>query len=149
MTPEAAQPRPTLPPTEISRFYWDAARAHKLLIQRCDDCGHYIHWPQVSCPVCQSERLSPAEVSGKGTIYSFTIVHHLFHPAFADEVPYSLAIIELNEQPGLRLLTNIVDCPNDELSVGMPVEVTFQDQEGATLPQFKPVNEASTKAKRP
>ncbi len=145
MTPEAAQPRPTLPPTEISRFYWDAARAHKLLIQRCDDCGHYIHWPQVSCPSCQSERLSPAEVSGKGTIYSFTIVHHLFHPAFADEVPYSLAIIELDEQPGLRLLTNIIDCPNDELSVGMAVEVTFQDQEGATLPQFKPADIEGTR----
>ena len=146
MTPEPAQPRPTLPPTETTRFFWDAAREHKLLIQRCDACGHYIHWPQVWCPNCQSDRLSPTQVSGKGTVYSFCIVNHIFHPAFADEVPYSLAIIELDEQPGLRLVTNIVDCPNDQVEIGMRVEVTFQDQDGASLPQFRPADGASAEA---
>jgi uncharacterized OB-fold protein len=137
-----AVPKPFLPPTETGRFFWDAAKEHRLVVQRCDECGYYVHWPQLLCPHCHSERLSPAEVSGKGTVYSFTIVHHVFHPGFASDVPYSLAIIELEEQPGLRLLANVVDCPNDALYIGMPVEVTFEDRDGYTLPQFRPAVEA-------
>lgn len=133
-------PKPAPSPSEITRFYWDSAREHKLVIQRCDDCGYYIHWPQVVCPRCQSDRLSPAEVSGRGTLYSFTIVHHVFHPGFAS--PYNLAIVELEEQAGLRLLTNILDCPNEALRVGLPVEVTFEDRDGYALPQFRPRSDA-------
>ena len=139
-----AIPKPAPSPTEVTQFFWDAARQHKLVIQRCDECGRYIHWPQLRCPRCGSDRLSPSQVSGKGSIYSFCVVHHVFHPAF--EVPYSLAIVELDEQPGLRMLTNIVDCPNDALSVGMPVEVTFEDGDGFTLPQFRPAAGAGVPA---
>lgn len=135
--------RPFLPPTEITQFYWDAAREHKLVIQRCDECGHYVHWPAVLCTKCHGETLTPTEVSGKGTIYSFTIIKHVFHPIFADQVPYSLAIVELDEQPGLRVVTNIVDCANEDLAVGMRVEVTFEDYDGFTLPQFRPEAAAS------
>ena len=137
--------RPVLPPSEITQFFWDAAKERKLVVQRCDDCRHYIHWPQVRCPRCQSERLSPAEVSGKGKIYSFCVVHHVFAPMFADAVPYSLAIVELEEQSGLRMLTNIVDCPHEALSVGMPVEVTFENRDGHTLPQFRPAADAGVR----
>ena len=143
MTSEPAQPpaipKPAPPPGEISRFYWDAARQHRLVIQRCASCRYYIHWPQLRCPKCESERLAEVEVSGKGTVYSFCIVHHVFHPGFAANVPYSLALIELAEQPGLRLVTNIVDCANEDVRVGMPVEVTFEDRDGYTVPQFRPV----------
>lgn len=136
-------PKPFLPPNEITQFFWDAAREHKLVVQRCDGCGYYIHWPQVICPRCQSDKLSPAELSGRGTIFTYTVVHHIFHPVYADEVPYSIAIVELHEQPGLRMLTNIVDCPNDALRIGMPVEVTFEEREGGvTVPQFRPAAEA-------
>ena len=137
-------PKPAPSPNEVTQFFWDAAREHKLVIQRCDECKRYIHWPQLLCPRCGSDRLSPSQVSGKGNIYSFCVVNHIFHPAF--EVPYSLAIIELDEQPGLRMLTNIVDCPNDALSVGMPVEVTFEDGDGYTLPQFRPAAGAEVQA---
>lgn len=140
MEPKSGQPpgipKPAPSPTEHSQFFWDAAREHKLMIQRCDDCQRYIHWPQLLCPFCQSERLSPAEMSGKGSVYSYCIVNHVFHPAFA--VPYSLVLVELDEQPGLRMLTNIVDCPNDAIRIGMAVEVTFEDGDGYTLPQFRP-----------
>ena len=150
MTSESAQPpalpRLMLPPSEITQFFWDAAKERKLAIQRCDDCEYYIHWPQVRCPRCQSERLSSAEVSGRGKVYSFCVVHHVFSPIFADAVPYSLAIVELDEQPGLRMLTNIVDCPNEALSIGMPVEVTFEDGDGRTLPQFRPAAEAGVRS---
>ena len=142
MKSESAEPRavgkPALPPTEITQFFWDAAREHKLAIQRCDDCKHYVHWPQVRCPNCQSDRLSPSQVSGKGEIYSFCVVHHVFHPGFAADVPYNVAIVELDEEAGLRMIANILDCPNEALYVGMPVEVTFEDREGYTLPQFRP-----------
>jgi uncharacterized OB-fold protein len=135
--PEAPQiPRPAPSPNKITRFYWEAARERRLVIQRCEECGHYIHWPQVVCPRCGSERLGAAEVSGRGTVYSFTIVHHIFHPGFAS--PYNLAIVELEEQPGLRMLTNIVECGNDDLRVGMPVEVAFEERDGYVLPQFRP-----------
>lgn len=144
MSPESPLPttipKPAPPQNEITRFFWDAAREHKLVIQRCDECGRYIHWPQVRCPRCQSDRLSASEVSGRGTVYSFCIVHHVFHPAF--ESPYNLAIVELEEQPDLRMLTNVLDCPNDALYVGMPVEVTFEDRDGYALPQFRPVEGA-------
>ncbi len=130
--------RPVLPPNEITRFFWDAARQHKLVIQRCDGCGYYIHWPSVLCPRCNSDKLAPSEVSGRGTIFTYTIVHHVFAPIYADEVPYSLAIVELEEQPGLRMLARILDCPNESLRIGMPVEVTFEDFENVTLPQFRP-----------
>jgi uncharacterized OB-fold protein len=136
-----AVPKPAPSPNDISQFFWDAAREHRLMIQRCEDCGTYIHWPQVRCPRCGSERLGAAEVSGRGTVYAFSIVHHVFHPAFAADAPYSLALIELAEQPGLRLLTNIVDCPNEALYTGMPVEVTFEDRDGYTVPQFRPAPE--------
>ncbi len=143
-TSPRAIPKPAPTPNEITKPFWDAAREHKLAIQRCEACKLYIHWPQVRCPRCQSERLSFAEVSGKGAVYSFCIVHHVFHPGFADDVPYSLALIELAEQAGLRVVANIVDCPHDDLTVGMPVEVTFEDRDGYTLPQFRPAASAQT-----
>lgn len=137
-------PKPFLPPNEITQFFWDAAREHELVVQRCDDCSYYIHWPQVVCPRCQSDKLSTAELSGRGTIFTYTVVHHVFHPIYAGEVPYSVAIVELDEQPGLRMLANIVDCPNDALRIGMAVEVTFEDREGGvTVPQFRPAPEAN------
>jgi len=143
MTSESRRPpRIALPPNEITKFFWDAAKQHKLVLQRCDACGYYIHWPGVLCPRCASDKLSPAEMSGKGTVFTFTIVHHVFAPIYADEVPYSLAIVELDEQPGLRMLANIVDCANDALYIGMPVEVTFEDFPNVTLPQFRPASEA-------
>jgi uncharacterized OB-fold protein len=131
-------PKPFVAPNETTRFFWDGAREHKLLIQRCDECGFYIHWPRPLCPRCHSAKLTPTPLSGRGTVFTFTIVHHVFHPSFAEEVPYSLALVELEEQQGLRVLANIVDCPNDALRIGMPVEVTFEDREEGTVPQFRP-----------
>ncbi len=147
MTSEPRKPpRIALPPNEITKFFWDAAKQHKLVLQRCDACGYYVHWPSVLCPRCQSDKLSPTKVSGKGKIFTYTIVHHVFAPVYADEVPYSLAIVELDEQPGLRMLANIVDCPNEALYIGMPVEVTFQDFENVTLPQFRPATNAKARS---
>jgi uncharacterized OB-fold protein len=131
-------PKPAPTPTDLTRPFWDAAREHRLVIQRCEACGRYIHWPQLCCPACASEALGWAQVSGRGIVYAFTVVQHVFHPGFTNDMPYSLALVELEEQPGLRLLANIVECENDALRTGMPVEVTFEDRDGYTLPQFRP-----------
>jgi uncharacterized OB-fold protein len=133
-------PKPFVAPTELTQFFWDAARDHRLVVQRCTECGYYIHWPRPLCPKCHSDKLAPAPVSGRGKVYTFTVVHHMFHPAFADDMPYNLALVELEEQPGLRMLANVIDCPNDALRIGMLVEVTFEDREEHTVPQFRPAS---------
>jgi uncharacterized OB-fold protein len=83
--------------------------------------------------------LSPEQVSGAATLYSYTVVMQAFHPWFVDRIPYVLAVVELAEEPGLRITTNIVDCPEEDLAVGLPVEAVFTEvAEGLTLPLFRP-----------
>lgn len=90
------------------------------------------------CLSCQSSSVEPAELSGRGTVYSFAVVERAFHPGFVQYLPYVVALVELVEQPGLRMFTNIVDCDPSELAVGDPVEVVFEHRAAAILPQFRP-----------
>ena len=111
------------------------------MIQRCQACGHYIHYPKIICRFCQSRDLAGERVSGKATLYSWTIAAQPFHPFWVDRIPYTLATVELAEQPGLMFLTQIVDCPEEELAAGMPLEVTFQElSPELTLPFFRPAS---------
>ena len=135
------RPRPL--PNEANAFYWDAAREHRLVLQRCDSCHLFQYPPDVVCVHCQSLAMTPTEVSGGGVLYSFATVGRAFHPGFVDQLPYVVGLVELDEQPGLRMLTNIVDASSSELSVGMAVEVTFEDRETVTLPQFRPSGRTS------
>jgi len=123
--------------SEVSRPYWDAAKRHGLVIQRCQGCGHY-HYPAGdTCPRCLSDRLVWVKVSGWGTIYSWIVFHQVYHQAFASEVPYVVVVVELEE--GVRLVTNLVDCKTEDIEIGMPVEVVFDDvTEEITLPKFRP-----------
>jgi uncharacterized OB-fold protein len=132
--------RPIVPvPDELTAFFWDGAREGKLLIQRCDACGYYQHTPRTICKRCNGFALSPVEVSGRGTLYSYTIAVHPFHPWLASRLPYVLAVVELEEQPNLKLVTNVVECQEDDLRCGMPVEVTYETiAEGVVLPMFRP-----------
>ena len=133
--PPVARPMPV--PDELSRFFWDGVKAHRLLIQRCVDCGKYIHWPRPICRFCLSSNLEPQQVSGKGTLWSYTVMMYPYHPGF--EIPYTLASIELVEQQGLKLVSNVIDCPEPKLRVGMPLEVVFSEvSPGLTLPLFRP-----------
>ncbi|HXY94114.1 MAG TPA: Zn-ribbon domain-containing OB-fold protein [Acidimicrobiia bacterium] len=122
----------------LTAFYWDGAAAGRLLVTRCVPHGHLSHPPEVSCPVCGSEEVVPVEVSGRGSVYSFTVVRQAFDPAFLAELPYVVALVELDEQPGLRVLTNIVECDVDAVEIGMAVEVTFEARDGTAIPQFRP-----------
>lgn len=135
--------RPPPSPDDTSRFFWDAARRERLAVQRCGECGRLQYPPEVVCLSCQSDTLEPHEVSGKGAVYSFALVERAFHPGFVSHLPYVVALIELAEQSGLMIFANVVDCDAEALSVGDPVEVTFEHRGAATLPQFRPVGTPS------
>jgi uncharacterized OB-fold protein len=104
---------------------------------KCSDCGGRWFPPTQFCTHCRSKNWAWTEVSGRGKIFSFVVYHRLYHPGFADELPYAVAVIELEEGP--RMLSNVVGLRPDELVCEMPVEVVFEDiTDNATLPKFRP-----------
>jgi uncharacterized OB-fold protein len=131
-----AKPAPR--PDPVSEFYWAGAAAGVLLVSRCAPLGHLSHPPEPSCPTCGSRTLEPVEVSGRGEVYSYTVVRQAFDAAFLADVPYVVALVELEEQRGLRVLANLVDVEADAVTVGMPVAVGFEVRGDQRLPQFRP-----------
>lgn len=118
--------------------FWQGCRMNELLVQKCKDCGWYRHYPRPLCPKCYSWNAEWSKVSGKGMVWSWTIITHPIHPAVVDKVPYNLVEIELSEQEGLRLISNLIDCRPEEIYIGMPVEVVFEEVTSEiTLPRFK------------
>ena len=134
-----SQSYPPLPrPDAVSQFFWDGCAGHKLLIQRCTQCGHYNHPPRLVCPSCLNTGFAPTEVSGRGVVDTFTIPLQPYDRYYAAHVPYALAVVELVEQKHLKLVTNIIDIDPDDVRVGMPVEVVFKEvAPRVTLPLFK------------
>ena len=129
---------PPLPrPYQDTAEYWAAAREHRFVIQRCNSCGEHQFYPRGVCSHCQSSELEWREASGNGTIYSYSGNHRAPHPGFADDLPFVLAIVELEEGP--RMMTNIVVSDPDSVTIGMAVTVTFDDvTDQVTLPKFTP-----------
>jgi uncharacterized OB-fold protein len=137
-------PPPTVNPSELTAPFWDAVRAGALAIQRCQGCQTYIHLPRPVCRVCGSFDLRFEPVSGRGVLYSFTSTHKAFHPFFADRVPYLLATVELEEQPGLMFLTNLVGVDYEGARIGMSVAVEFSAlTPELVLPVFRPTGAAA------
>ena len=134
--PEYKKPLPH--PTELSRPFWEGTRQGKLLVQHCAACHFWIWTPQAACPKCLKEDWEWTLASGRGTVYSFTVVHRPPDPvAFANDVPYVIAVVELAE--GAYMQTNIVGCPPGDVHVGMPVQVTFEKAtDNITLYKFRP-----------
>ena len=123
--------------TEDGAPYWAAAREGRLELQRCSRCKHWRFPPSVVCPKCLALEHEWAPVSGRATIYSFIVVHRPQHPGFAKDAPYNVALVELEEGP--RMHTNVVECANEALRIGMPVEVVFEKvDDEITLPKFRP-----------
>ena len=120
-----------------TRAFWEGCRQHELQFQQCRDCGQ-IRWPPATlCPHCHSTETSPLISKGQGRVYTFAVYHIAFHPGFADELPYTVAVVALDEGP--HLLTNIVDCRPDAVQCDMPVEVVWDDiDEEISLPKFRP-----------
>jgi uncharacterized OB-fold protein len=130
---EYYKPLPKQTPT--SRPFWEAARRHELILQQCGACRAFIYYPRDRCPKCFSDNLGWERVSGRGKVYSYTVVRRASSRVFAD-APYVLAIVELAEGP--RMTSNIVAAPED-VRVEMPVQVFFDDvTPDHTLVKFKP-----------
>lgn len=121
---------------EDNEAFWTGGREGRLMISRCRRCGFWTHPPVPRCPSCHSDEVEPAPASGRGRVYSFTINRQRWSPDL--EVPYVIAVVELAEQPDLRLLTNIVGCPADEVRIGMAVEVEFDQRGEVFVPNFHP-----------
>jgi uncharacterized OB-fold protein len=123
---------------EESRGFWEALARHELYVQRCLGCATLRFYPRAVCPVCLSPAVAWERASGRGSVYTFTVTRQNQAVGFRDELPYVLAVVELVE--GVRLLTNLVDCPPERVRVGLPVEVVFEDvTPEITLPKFRPV----------
>lgn len=121
-----------------TRPYWDAAARGTLVMQRCASCRHWRFPPRPMCPRCRSFEHEWAPVSGRGTVVSFVVVHGPVLPAFADRVPYAVALIELEEDPQLRVVGNVLDAAPAELRIGGAVRVAFEATEaGFALPQWR------------
>lgn len=121
-------------PDELTAPYWAAAAEHRLVIQRCQ-CGRLAHPPVAICPVCYGRRFTWEQMSGHGHVYAFTCVCHPVHPVTIGHTPYLIALVELHEGP--RILANLRGCAPEDVQVGLPVEVMFEDlSDTVSLPQF-------------
>jgi uncharacterized OB-fold protein len=133
----AAIPRRNLPAlNERNTFFWQGGKTGELKFCRCRRCGHYIHPAAPICPACHSRDVGPQAVSGRGTVATYTINRQAWEPGL--EKPYIVAIVDLVEQEGLRLTTNIVNCAIDDVRIGMDVRVLFDHREDVWLPLFEP-----------
>jgi uncharacterized protein len=141
MAEESKDMRKPLPEmTPVNQPFWDSAKSGKLMMQKCKDCGSWIFCPRPICVECNSDRLEWAQVSGRGKVFSFTVIREVVGNAlrgFGPEIPYVTAWIDLDDGP--RFCSNIIGCPIDNVKIGMEVQVVFEDtREGIVLPKFKP-----------
>jgi uncharacterized OB-fold protein len=135
--------KPAPAPDDVTEFFWRGAAERRLLVQRCSACGYLSHPPDVACTRCGALELEPVPVSGRGTVYSFAIVRQAFDPAFVPDVPYAVALVELDDQSGLRMLANVVGVAPDAIEIGMRVEVAFEHRGDHVVPQFRPSEHAA------
>jgi len=132
----AAKPVPEV--TEELRPFFAAAREHRLVVQRCRKCGHRRFPPREICSRCLGREAEWVPSSGRGTVLSYNLMHQVYHPGFASEVPYAVVLVELED--GGRMISNVVGCPLDGVRIGLAVEVTFEERAPEiVLPMFRPV----------
>jgi hypothetical protein len=117
-------------------FFWTSGKDGRLRFLRCESCSYHVHPPAPICPRCLSRSLAPHAVSGKATVFSYTVNHQ---PWDGTTEPYVIALVQIDEQDDVRLTTNVVDCAPGDVAVGMPVEVCFEDHDPVFIPLFRPV----------
>ena len=132
---EYKKPLPAI--SSLNQSYWDGLKQRELRLQCCDDCGKIWYPPAPFCPGCWSHHFTWQRASGRGQVNSWVVFHQAYFSSLRDDVPYNVAEVELDEGP--RLLTNLIAVDNADISVGMPVEVVFDDvTEEVTLAKFRP-----------
>jgi uncharacterized protein len=139
-------PKPLPTVTDENREFWAAARAGVLRLQRCDACGHFRNPVQALCPECLGDAFTWTDLSGRGTVFAKVVYHRAFHPAYRDDVPYNVVMVQLAEGP--RMFSNVVGADADDIHVGDHLEAVFDavDDE-ITVPRFRLVH-AEGKAAR-
>jgi uncharacterized OB-fold protein len=122
-----AHRKPIPTPDVDSRPFWEAARRHKLMLERCPNCGHFRFPPKPFCYHCHTAAGEWTELSGRGRLATWTVQHHLLVPAFADELPYVVVLVSVDEQANVRLTGNLRGATADDLRIGLPMEAVFED----------------------
>ena len=121
----------------LSLPWWEAAAEHRLVVQRCTDCQHTRHPPAPVCPECRSHDADWQEISGRGEVYTYTIVHRPI--AAGQQLPYVVAVIALEGSGGLRMISNLVEVEPESVAIGMPVELAWEDMsDELAIPRFRP-----------
>jgi len=134
----APKPRPVL--EGMTASYYEHCARGELRFQRCDGCGAWRHPPRVLCAACGSSRWSWQRSTGRGRVFTWTVVHQAMNPAFASDVPYAVIVVEMDE--GVRVVANLRRAGAEVLRLDLPVEVIFEAVDGTlTLPMFQPVDE--------
>jgi uncharacterized OB-fold protein len=139
----SALPDVEWPPT---REFWAAARRSELAIPRCAECGRYVWYPQETCLDCGGDELPWQVVSGRGSLFSWALVERALFKPFREKVPYVAGLIALEEDPAVRIVSNVVDCDPQELTIDMPVRAVFRDlsfpgsDARVCVPQFVPAS---------
>ncbi len=131
---DAAKPLPQL--TGLSKDFYGFCKQRELKFQRCKTCGTWRHVPREMCPSCGSFEWEWATSSGRGTVFTWCVVERALHPGWVAAQPYAVVVVEMEE--GVRIVTQVVDCPPAELAFDLPVEVAFDDATPEiTLPHFR------------
>jgi len=135
--PDTTHPKPLPVITQENRPFWEGCKQGRLLLQFCDACQQYQFYPRLYCMHCGAQHPRWVEVSGHGVVYSYTIIRQNKSPEFSADVPYNVALIQLEEGP--RMLSNVIDIAFEELRVDLPVSVVFDPvSEDISLPRFRP-----------
>lgn len=129
------KPVPAITP-EMAPFF-EGSRRGRLMVQKCEECGSLRFPARESCPRCLSAKAGWVAVSGRGEVYSFNVMHQVYHPAFAAEIPYAVVVVKLEE--GVKMTSSLVGVKPHDIRCGMPVEAIFERvSEQVTLPKFRP-----------
>lgn len=119
--------------------FWDACREHRLVVQRCTGCGTHRSPAKAVCWSCGSFSYDWSESAGDARVFTYTIAHHTPHPVASVSLPYNIVVVELADCDHVLLISNVIDCPEDELRVDLPVELAWEDRsDGQTLYRFRP-----------
>lgn len=122
--------------TPENAAFWQGGQSGRLMVQHCAACNRWFHPPAPVCPRCNSLDVAPRAVSGRGQVLTYTVNHQAWLPELS--APYVVAVIELDDQPGLRMLSNVVGLPPEQVHIGLPVRAVFEQHEDVWLPLFEP-----------
>jgi uncharacterized OB-fold protein len=132
----AGLPRPEPEASGLDAPYWKATGEHLLMVQHCPSCSGYQWGPEWVCWRCGSSDVGWEEVEGIGTIYSWERPWHPAHPALAASMPYLIVLVELPHADGVRMVSNLLGDPRQEVRIGSPVHASFEDHDGYSLVQW-------------